>query len=173
MRQGKKYVKGAVFAALIVLTALLQNAFLPSLGARHTAWLLLALVTAIAMHEPELNAAIYGILAGLLWDLASPLPDGTVAVLLTVYACACSLLARWLFRQTLLTAAVFCAAGCVACGLLTVLLHYLTKDASALPGVALHAFLPSFLLTAPALPVFYFAVRAIEKRAGAKAGTML
>lgn len=173
MHHGKRYVKGAVFAVLIVLTALLQNAFLPALGARHTAWLLLALLTAIAMHEPELNAVAYGILSGLLWDIASPLPDGTVALFLTVYACTCSVLARWLFRQTLLTAAVFCGAGCVLCGLLTILLHYVIHDASALPGVALHTFLPSFLLTAPALPVFYFAVRAIEKRAGIKAGTTL
>ena len=173
MHHGKRYVKGAVLAALTVLTALLQNSFLPALGARHTGWLLLALLTAIAMHEPELNAAACGMLAGLLWDLASPLPDGTVALLLTVYGCACSLLSRWLFRQTLLTAAVFCAAGCVVCGLLTVLFHYLPKDAAAIPGVAFSVFLPPLFLTAPALPAFWFLVRAIEKRAGAKAGKTL
>ena len=173
MHHGKRYVKGAVFAALILATALLQNSFLPAMGMRHTAWLLLALVTAIAMHEPELYAAAYGILAGFLWDLASTLPDGTIALLLAVYACACSVLARWLFRQTLITAAVFCAAGCVACGLLTLLFHYILKDVSALPGVALSTFLPSVLLTAPVLPICYFLVRAIEKRAGAKAGKML
>lgn len=173
MHHGRRYVKYAVLTALIVITALLQNSFLPALGARHTAWLLLALITAVAMHEPELNAAVYGILAGFLWDLTSPLPDGTIALLLTVFACACSLLARWLFRQTLLTAAVLCAAGCVACGLLTLLFRYLLTDASALPGVALSSFLPSLLLTAPALPVSWFLVRDIEKRAGAKAGKTL
>ena len=170
MHHGKQYVKGAVFAALILLTALFQNSFLPAAGARHTAWLLPALITVIAMYEPELNAAVYGVFAGFLWDLASPLPDGVIALLLAVYACACSLLARWLFRRTLLTAAVFCGAGCVICGLLTLLFHYVLKDASALPGVVFTALLPSLLLTAPALPVFWFAVRAIEKRTGVRAG---
>ena len=173
MRQGKRYVRIAAFVVLTVLTALLQNTFLPAAGARHTAWLLLALVTAVAMHEPELNASLYGMLAGFLWDLASPLPDGVIALLMTVYACACSLLARWLFRQTILTAAVFCGAGSFACGLLTLLFHYLPKDFSAIPGVTFLHVLPSLLLTAPALPVFFFLIRAIEKLTGVKAGKPL
>ena len=173
MRQDKRYVRIVVFVVLTVLAALLQNTFLPATGARHTAWLLLALITAIAMFEPELNAALYGMLAGFLWDLASPLPDGVIALLLTVYACACSVLARWLFRQTIITAAVFCGAGCVVCELLTLLFHYLPKDASAIPGVAFLTFLPSLILTAPVLPVFFFLVRAVEKYAGVKAGKPL
>ena len=170
MLRGKQYLKGALLAALILLTALAQNTFLPALGARHTGWLLLALLTAVAMQESELNTAAFALLAGVLWDLASPLPDGTVALFLTVYACACSLLARCLFRRTLLTAAVFCAGGSLLFCLLSILLHCAVNDASALTGVALRAYLPSLLLTAIALPVFYFPIRAIEKRSGANAG---
>ena len=173
MRSGKRCLKGAVFAVLILCAALLQNSFLPALGARRVALLLLALVTAIAVHEPELSASLCGMAAGLLWDLASPLPDGTFALLLTVYACACSVLARRLFRRTILTSAVFCAAGSVVCGLVSLLFHYLLKDGSALPGVVLSAFLPSLLLTAPALPVSFFLVRAVEKHTGAKVGKTL
>ena len=173
MNNKPKMAKHVILVALTVLTALLQHSFLPALGVRHTAWLLLALLTAIAMHTTELPAAAYGVLTGLLWDLTSPLPDGTFALLLAAHACACSLLARWLFRQTLLTAAVFCAAGCAVCFTATLLLYYLPKDASALPGVILNAFLPSLLLTAPALPVFYFSARAIDIRTGAKAGKTL
>ena len=170
MLRGKRYFKYALLAALILLTALTQNAFLPAFGARHTGWLLLALLTAVAMYEPELYTAAFALLAGVLWDLASPLPDGTVALFLTVYGCACSLLGRCLFRRTLLTAAVFCGGGGLLFCLLTILLRYAVKDAGALPGVALRALLPSLLLTAVSLPVFYFLIRAIEKRSGAKAG---
>lgn len=170
MLRGKRYLKGALLAALIILTALIQNAFLPAFGARHTGWLLLALLTAVAMHEPELNTACYALLGGVLWDLSSPLPDGTAALFLTVFACACSLLARCLFRRTLLTAAVFCGSGCLLFCLFSILLRCAVNDASALPGIFLRSYLPSLLLTAVALPVFYFIIRTVEKRADANAG---
>ena len=160
--------KNAVIIALTVLTALFQNSFLPALGARHIAWLLLALVTAIAMRETELRAAACGLLAGMLWDIASPLPDGVITLFLTVYACACSLLARYLFRRTLLTAAVFCGGGCVIWFALSLLLNCAAKDFGALPGIILRNYLPPFLLTALALPVYEFAVRAVDTRFGAQ-----
>ena len=161
-------VKHVILVALTVLTALFQNSFLPALGARHVAWCLLALLTAIAMRQTELFAAAYGLLAGLLWDIASPLPDGVITLFLTVYACACSLLARYLFRRTLLTAAVFCGGGCTIWFALSLLLNCAAKDFGALPGIILRCYLPPFLLTALALPVYEFAVRAVETRFGAK-----
>ncbi len=173
MHRGNRYVKGAVLAAIILLTALTQNSFLPAFGARHTAWLLTALITAVAMHEPELNAAGYALLAGVLWDVTSPLPDGTITLFLTVCACACSLLARCLFRRTMLTAIVFCVGCNTLFCILTLAFQYAVKDFSALPGVVLQRFLPSFLLTVPALPAFYLLIRAIEKHLSVKAGTTI
>jgi rod shape-determining protein MreD len=173
MLRGKRYLKYALLAALILLTALAQNAFLPAFGARRTGWLLLALLSVIAMHETELTTAVFALLAGVLWDLASPLPDGMLALYLTVFACACSLLARCLFRKTLLTAAVLCAGGSFLFCLLSLLLRYTAKNAAALTGVTLHSLLPSLLLTAIALPVFYYVIRAIEIRSGANAGKTL
>ncbi len=172
MNNKPQIAKHVIFVALTVLTALFQNSFLPALGARHVAWCLLALLTAIAMRQTELFAAAYGLLAGLLWDIASPLPDGVITLFLTVYACACSLLARYLFRRTLLTAAVFCGGGCVIWFALSLLLNCAARDFGALPGIIIRFYLPPFLLTAPALPVYDFAAHAIETRFGAESAKL-
>lgn len=172
MNNRTKIVKHAILVALTVLSALVQNSFLPVFGARHAAWLLLAAVTAIAVRESEPIAAAYGLLAGLLWDVASPLPDGVISLFLTVYACACSLLARYLFRQTFFSAAVFCGVGCTLWFFLSLTLGCVVKDASALSGVILRYYLPPFLLTAIALPVYYYAVRAVDTRFGARPATL-
>ena len=164
MKHNARLIKSILFALLVILTALAQHAFFPAAGAAHTAYLLLALVTAIAMREREPRAAAYGLLAGALWDIASPLPDGVLALFFLVFACAASLLSHFLFRQSLLTAAVLCGGGSVLLGLLLYLLNCAGRDGSAFASLLFGSFLPCFLLTAVTLPVFYYAVRAIDRK---------
>ena len=164
MKHNPRLFKSLLLALLVVLTALAQHAFFPAAGASHTAWLLLALTTAIAMREREPRAAVFGLLAGALWDIASPLPDGALALFFFVFACAASLLSHFVFRQSLLTAAVLCAGGSVALGILLHILNVAGKDPSAFLSIVFASFLPCFLLTAVSLPLYYYLVRTIDRK---------
>ena len=164
MKHNPRLVKSIWLVLLVVATALAQHAFLPAAGGQRTGFLLLALTTAIAMRERESRAAVFGLLAGALWDVASPLPDGVLALFFLVFACAASLLSHYLFRQSLLTAAVLCAGGSVLLGALLFFLNCAGRDASAFPSLLFGSFLPCFLLTAVSIPVYYYAVMAIDRR---------
>ena len=173
MKNRSRIVKYAAFAAAVVVTALFQNAFVTAAGASRCAYCLISLTVAVAMFEPELPAAACGLLAGFLWDIASPLPDGTLALFFTVYACACSLLAHRLLRQTVIAAAVLTAGGCVLYAAVLLLFGVIPHSASALGGVAFQTILPCFALTALTIPPYYFGVRAIEKRCGLRSGNAI
>ena len=173
MYQKHRVAKHILLSLLTVLTALFQNVFAPAAGGFPVAYFLIALIGAVAMFEPELTAVAYGALAGVLWDVASPLPDGTVTLYFVAYACAGSLLAHYLFRQTVLTSAVLTAGGSLLYAALLLLVGVPPKSADALGGVFLQSFLPCFLLTLPLAPAYYFAVRALEKKCGAKLGPVI
>ena len=67
-----KYIRWAIFSALLVFSVLLQNSvggLLEFLGAR--VFLCIPFLVAIAMFEREVPAAIFGALAGALWDVSS------------------------------------------------------------------------------------------------------
>ena len=162
MKHHPRLIKSILLIALAALTALAQHAFLPAAGAAHTAYLLLSLTTAVAMRERELRAAVFGLLAGALWDIASPLPDGVLALFFLIFACAASLLSHFVFRQSLLTAAVLCGGGCALLALLLFVLGH--AGGAAFFPLLFSAFLPCLLLTALSLPVFYYAVRAIDRK---------
>lgn len=162
MKHNPRLIKSILLVLLVALTALAQHAFLPAAGAAHTAYLLLSLTTAIAMRERETRAAVFGLLAGALWDIASPLPDGVLALFFLVFACGASLLAHFVFRQSLLTAAVLCGGGCALLALL--LFAFSRAGIAAFFPLLFGSFLPCLLLTAISLPVFYFAVRAIDRK---------
>ena len=57
-----------------------------------------------------------------------------------------------------------CAGGSILLGALLFFLNCAGKDASAFASLLFVSFLPCFLLTAVSLPVFYYAVRAIDRK---------
>ena len=93
-----------LYVALLVASYIIQFLFLPRLGICFPVLLLIPMTTAIAMHQREFSALLFGLLSGALWDLASSLPDGTLALLFAVAACGIGLLIRYVLRNTLLTA---------------------------------------------------------------------
>ena len=98
----EKIIRRAVFTLLIVLTALAQHtrfAFPPRIGTAQ-AWLLVPLIAAIAMQETNIAAMFFGVLGGLLWDVASPSMDGYYAIMFCILAFVSSTLASFLLRRT-------------------------------------------------------------------------
>ena len=66
-----KYIRYIIYIVLIVLTAVLQNSLniIPEIfGAR--AFVLLSLCVCIAMYEREIASAVFGVIAGVLWDVS-------------------------------------------------------------------------------------------------------
>ena len=77
------YIRRALFAVLIVLTAVFQHTkgAVPSIfGAR--AFLLIPLAVCISMFEKSMGGLSFGILAGILWDAATVRGDGFYAIML-------------------------------------------------------------------------------------------
>ena len=170
MKLQKHHIKYAALALLIVLTALFQNVFFPAAGNFHGAYFLIALTGAAAMFEPEPAAAVFGLLAGVLWDVASPLPDGVLALFFTVFACACSVLAHYLFRRTVPAAVVLTVGGSVLYAALHYVCSMLPQDGSAVGAIFFKSFLPCCFLTVLSAPVYYVCVRALEEKCGSLSG---
>ena len=170
MKLQKHHVKYAVLVLLTVLTALFQNVFLPAAGGSHSVYFLIPLTVAMAMFEPEPAAAVFGLLTGILWDVASPLPDGILALFFTVFACASCLLSHYLFRRSVLSAVALTAGGCALYAAVHYLFSMLPKDGSAIGAIFFKSFLPCLILTVLTAPVYYAVVRALEEKCGSLSG---
>ncbi len=154
-----------ILAVLVIFTALIQN----SAGGVFTKsdtgfFLLIPLTVSIAMFEKEFAGMFFGLLAGALWDLASPVTDGVFALFFTVTACACGLLTHYVFRNSLRGAALLTTAVFILfCGI-GVIFNCLLKDPSGaeyyLKTFCLHSYFPTIVF----LPVFYYPVSFTEKR---------
>ena len=65
-------------------------------------------VVSIAMFEGETAGAAFGILGGLLWDIENGKPFGFNALFLMITCILISLLIQNLFRNTIVSAIIFC-----------------------------------------------------------------
>ncbi|MDR1464039.1 MAG: rod shape-determining protein MreD [Oscillospiraceae bacterium] len=106
----RRALRWAVFALMILLTALAQSVpLLPDLwGVR--ALPLLPLVICAAVQEREIPSVLFGALGGLLWDVTAS-PRGFHALYLTAAAFVCAMLMRYLLNRNLLTVALLSAAA--------------------------------------------------------------
>ncbi len=150
----------ALYAALFVLTGVIQNTFLG--GLRVPVLPLVPLTVAVCTFEGEFTGLFFGILGGALCDIASPAPDGIFALLFAALGCAVGLCMHYLFRSTLLSALLmtllFTAAAAAVGFFFTV---FLKDPAGAFPLFRQRT-VPGVLLTVLLQPVFYYPIRAID-----------
>ncbi len=102
-------VKRVSFFGLILFSYALQFIILPNTALPIPLLLLIPAGVAVAMHENELAGLLWGLLSGILWDMASPVTDGLYALILPLIFLLTSLLVRYVLRNTYLTAAMFTA----------------------------------------------------------------
>ena len=98
----KIVIRRAIYAGLILLTAVMQNTtglFPEIFGVR--AMLLIPAVVCIGMHERDIPGLFYGLLAGVVWDAFSAGPHSFNAVLLMTFGFVCGALIGTIMRNNL------------------------------------------------------------------------
>lgn len=154
-----KYIRWAIFGVLLAVSVLLQNSvggLLEFLGAR--VFLSIPFCVAIAMFEREVPAAIFGALAGALWDVSSGV-DGFNSIILMALCAVNSLLISHIMRNNLITAFVLGAGSVTAYELLYIAVRFW---GAGNPVRQIFAFyLPSLIITVAFVPVCYFIVKSI------------
>ena len=159
----KKTARRIIFALVTVFTVLLQNsasAVLGSFSVRPLA--VIPLVICIAMFEREIAAALFGAFAGVLLDVSSA-KDGFNTLLLIILCAVCSVLISHLMRNNLSTGMVLCAASLLVYQIIYTLVFVGAGGVVGIRAAALF-YIPSFAASLPAIPIFYYLVKAVFKR---------
>lgn len=117
---------------------------------------------AIAIYENELAGAIYGAVAGLMWDLSAMRLSGFNGVILCVLCVACSFFFIFWVRKTVLNASLVCAlALLIQCGLDYLFnFFFFYKDSLY---ILTRQLLPGTLYTALCCPLILLAVLGIRR----------
>lgn len=158
-----KYVRYAIYAALIIVAAVLQNSLnvIPEIfGAR--AFLLLPLCVSIAMFEREIASAIFGVAAGVLWDVSSG-QDGFNALVLLIIGAVCSLLVSHFMRRNVLAATVLGAGAVVSYNIIYVLVNLVAQGAGNSVKQLFTFYLLSGIYTIVFVPVAYLLISYIHE----------
>ncbi len=154
-----KYIRWMIFCALVTVAVLLQNSIsglLEFFGAR--VFLSIPLCISIAMFEREVPAALFGVLAGLLWDVSSGV-DGFNTLLLMVLCAVCSLLISHLMRNNIITALVLGVGGILSYEIIYIFTRFW---GAGNPVMQIFKFyLPSLVATAVFIPVCYYTIERI------------
>ena len=151
-----KYILYGIYAVILVLTAILQNSKggMPEIfGAR--AFLLLPACVSIAMFEREIAAAVFGVFAGVLWDVSLG-SDGFNAFLLLLICATCSLLISHFMRNNILTALVLGAGSVAIYNVIYVIINLIADGAGISVKQLITFYLPSSVYTLIFVPIFYF-----------------
>ena len=148
---------------LVVLTACLgvfQNVFLMELPVPIVIGI--PLTVSIAVREKELTSLLFGVLSGVIFDLVSPVHDGVFTLTFALLSGLVSLLARYKVRDTFAGAEILnLLFTAVVYGVYYV---FSTLRYGFAPDKLTRLFLPSVLILALLLPVFYYPIRFAESK---------
>ena len=148
---------------LVVLTAVLgviQNVFLMELPVPIVIGI--PLTVSIAVREKELTSLLLGVLSGAIFDLVSPVHDGVFTLTFALLSGLVSLLARYKVRDTFAGAEILnLLFTAVVYGVYYV---FSTLRYGFAPDKLTRLFLPSVLILALLLPVFYYPIRFAESK---------
>lgn len=156
-----RYIRYAIYVVLMVAVILLQNSrgALPEImGGR--AMLALPFVVALAMHEREVSAAVFGALAGVLLDVSSVL-DGFNTIVLMAVAVVCSLFISRIMQNNIVTALVLNIGATALYYVLYIGVNLLVTDTPVTLRILVGFYLPSYIYTVVFVPLFYFIVKRI------------
>lgn len=154
-----KYIRWAIFGALLTFSVLAQNSaggLLDFFGVR--VFLCIPFLIAVAMFEREVPAALFGAFAGALWDVSSGV-DGFNTLVLMLLCAVSSLLISHLMRNNLVTAMVLGAGSITAYETIYIAVRF--WGAGSPLRQIFTFYLPSLVLTVAFVPVCYFAVKFI------------
>jgi len=169
-QQQKKYFRRVLLGLLVFLTAMAQNVpWLPVIyGAR--AFPLIPLVAAIAFYDQPIPAILYGALAGVIWDVSSPV-GAFHGIYLVIAAFACAMLMRYILNRNFFTIAMI---SFVAITIYLLIRWFITF--AILPGISpaqltlplLRESLPALGYTMLLVPLMFTLVSLIVRRTSRK-----
>lgn len=156
-------IKRTIYVFTIVLLCLAQNTagFFPeAFGAR--AFLLVPAIVCIAMFEKETAGMLFGLFAGLLWDVFAS--GGTFnAIFLTAVGFLCGILVSNLVRNNIITASIFSAISILFYSTIYWLIKILPSATESAVQIFISFYLPSALYTFLLFPFIYLFVRYISR----------
>ncbi len=161
----EEYKRRAIFALLIVFTAILQNTngLFPKIG-NASAMLLIPLVVSIAMFERDVAGMLFGLFAGFVWDFYSAHVDGYYIIFLTCVGYACSYLISRYMRNNIVTAMVYSLVFSFLCVTLYWLFFIVFNSVSGVWTLYGRIYLTSAVYTVALTPLYYYFIRAIALR---------
>ncbi len=148
----KIYIRRALFAALIILTAAFQNTegIIPSFSDVRP-MLLIPLCVCIAMHERSMGGLAFGVLCGVLWDASGVRGDGFFSVCLACAGFFSGVLITYFMRNNIFAALIISGASCVTVNVIYWMIFILFKGYEGAAGLLFSFYLPcafySFLFT--------------------------
>lgn len=161
----EEYKRRAIFALLIVFTAILQNTkgLFPKIG-NASAMLLIPLVISIAMFERDIPGMLFGLFAGFTWDFYSAHIDGYYIIFLTFVGYACAYLISRYMRNNIVTAMVYSLIASLLCSTLYWLFFVVLGFVDGAWLLYYKLYLPSAAYTFALTPLYYYFIRAIALR---------
>ncbi len=148
-----KYIRWAIYGALIGLSVILQNSgggLLTFFGAQ--AFIVVPVCICISMVEDELHGSLFGVLGGVLLDISGG-KDCFNSVVMMLICAVCGLLISRLMRNNVLTALVLCSGGVAVYELLYYVIQVLPYSNPLLS--LLTFYLPSLVITVIFVPLCY------------------
>lgn len=158
------YIRRALIAVLIVLTALFQHTrgALPVLyGVR--AMPLVALVAVVALFERSLAGLLFGLFAGVLWDFASASGDGFFAVMLCLVGFLCGLASSFVLRNNVFSAFAVSFVSLFVCLTAYWFGFIYLKGYDSSVSLFLRYYIPSCFYTLAFTPIYYYLIQGVKR----------
>lgn len=161
----QKTIQYVLYGVMLLAASLLQNTggLFPTVFSAHC-FLLVPLAVALAMQENELEAALIGLFAGLLWDLVSADHLGFNSIFLTAACLFASYAAGHWIRSVYLTDLVFCVFFSLLYSVLYWLLFLVLFENNKNYASFWTFYLPSGVYTAVVSAAVVFFTRLIRKK---------
>ncbi len=154
-----QFIRRLIFAVFTLLAFCIQCISLPAVRFGVPVFILIPLIVSISMYEKEFTGLFFGLLTGALWDLASPLTDGILALFFALLSYIICLLSRYILRNTLLCQIVVTGITSAVYSIFMLLYTGFSSGPDILTRLALGTYLPAIILTAVVSIPVYFCVR--------------
>ena len=158
------YIRRALFAFLIIITASCQHtagdAF-SIFGAR--AFLLIPLTVTIAMNEKSMGGLSFGLLAGVLWDVATVRGDGFYSVTLALAGFTAGVAVSYIVRNNILASLLLSGGACFFVTVSYWLIFIFIRGYEGAFSMLMSFYLPSAVYSLAFTAVYYYIVKNIIK----------
>ena len=158
------YIRRALFALLIVITAACQHTAgddFSILGAR--AFLLIPLTVTISMNEKSMGGLSFGLLAGVLWDVATARGDGFYSVSLALAGFTAGAAVTYLVRNNILASLLLTSGACLFVTVSYWLIFIVMRGYEGALSLLLSFYLPSAVYSLAFTAVYYYLIKNIIK----------